>query len=80
MTKLTERPTASTAARRTLAEAKKSRKTTAGRRSIPAEERYKMIAEAAYLRAKQRDFAGDPIEHWLAAETEIDERLKSQPK
>lgn len=77
MTKLTERPTRSTAARRTLDEARKSHKSNAGkRRSIPAEERYKMIAEAAYLRAKQRDFAGDPIEHWLAAEAEIDERLK----
>ena len=36
-----------------------------------------MIAEAAYFRAKQRGFAGDPIEHWLAAEAEINERLKT---
>lgn len=40
---------------------------------INPEIRYRMIAEAAYLRAEQRGFNdGDPLEDWLAAEHEID--------
>lgn len=36
-----------------------------------------MIAEAAYLRAEKRGFAGgDPVEDWLTAEREIDKVLK----
>lgn len=37
-----------------------------------AEERHRMIAEAAYLRAEARGFRGDPLEDWLQAEAEID--------
>lgn len=41
-----------------------------------AEERQRMIAEAAYFRAQQRGFAGgDPLADWLAAEAEIDRTL-----
>jgi Protein of unknown function (DUF2934) len=40
---------------------------------IGPEERARLIAEAAYFRAKQRSFkGGDPVEDWLAAEREID--------
>jgi hypothetical protein len=43
---------------------------------ISPEERHRMIAEAAYLRAEHRGFQrGDPIEDWLAAEAEIDRLL-----
>ena len=43
-----------------------------------ADERLKMIAEEAYLRAERRGFTqGDPMEDWLAAEREVDERLGS---
>jgi len=43
---------------------------------VTAEERQKMIAEAAYLRAERRGFAGgDPTDDWLAAEWEIDQIL-----
>lgn len=43
--------------------------------SIPSV-RQKMIAEAAYFRAAQRNFApGHELEDWLAAEQEIDTRL-----
>ncbi len=36
------------------------------------EERYNRIAEAAYLRAAARGFAGgDPLRDWLDAETEL---------
>jgi len=37
------------------------------------------IAEAAYFRAERRGFApGHELEDWLAAETEINERLVSE--
>ena len=38
------------------------------------EDRYQMIATAAYFRAEQRGFAGgNPVDEWLAAETEIEQ-------
>jgi len=44
-----------------------------GKTTLSAEERYRMIAEAAYFRAEARGFqGGDPLEDWLAAEAEID--------
>ena len=44
--------------------------------AVTAEERQKMIAEAAYLRAESRGFAGgNPDDDWLAAEAEIDQIL-----
>lgn len=39
------------------------------------EEKNNMIAEAAFLRAEKRDFPGDPVVDWLAAETEIEDAL-----
>ncbi len=36
-------------------------------------DRHQMIQEAAYFRAEKRYcFGGNPVEDWLAAETEID--------
>ncbi len=44
---------------------------------VAAEERWRLIAEVAYLRAEQRGFErGDPINDWLEAEREVDARLK----
>jgi hypothetical protein len=40
------------------------------------EERFQMIAEAAYFKAEQRGFmAGDDLTDWLAAEAEVDALL-----
>jgi Protein of unknown function (DUF2934) len=40
---------------------------------------HRRIAEAAYLRAERRGFAGDQrLEDWLAAETEVKESLQSE--
>ena len=40
------------------------------------EERYRLIAEAAFLKAESRGFVGgDPVVDWLAAEQEIDDSL-----
>lgn len=44
-------------------------------RSLAPEERRRMIAEAAFLRAEQRGFRGDPMQDWLDAESEVDARL-----
>lgn len=53
------------------------RKAAAGSAStITAAERHQLIAEAAYLRSEARAFLGDASEDWLAAEAEIDERLR----
>jgi hypothetical protein len=47
---------------------------------ITTEERYRMIAEAAYFRAEARGFrGGDPVADWLEAEAEIDRLLLPQP-
>ena len=55
---------------------RKSSKTASQPRTVSAEERYRMIAEAAYYRAEQRGFQDQgPVADWLAAEKEIDKRL-----
>lgn len=44
--------------------------------TISDDERYAMIAEAAYLLAEQRGFGGDAaLDDWLRAEAEISARL-----
>jgi hypothetical protein len=43
---------------------------------VSNEERYRLIAEAAYFRSEKRSFApGYELEDWLAAETELETRL-----
>jgi hypothetical protein len=45
-------------------------------RPVGPQERQRLIAEAAYRRAEQRNFtAGDPLDDWLQAEREIDRSL-----
>lgn len=47
------------------------------RNPVSAEQRRHMIAEAANYRVEQRGFVGgDVVADWLAAEAEIDERLR----
>jgi hypothetical protein len=49
------------------------------KRFVSAEERWRMVAEVAYLRAEARHFApGDEVGDWLAAEAEVDERLATK--
>ncbi|MDA8328545.1 MAG: DUF2934 domain-containing protein [Betaproteobacteria bacterium] len=46
--------------------------------SVTAEQRYRMIAEAAYFRAEKRHFASaDMAQDWIEAEAEIDRQLRS---
>ena len=45
-------------------------------KSISAEERYRLIAEAAYYRAEKRGFqGGDPAQDWIQAEKEVDAKF-----
>jgi len=47
-------------------------------RPYNGEDRYQMIAEAAYFRAESRGFAGgSELDDWLAAEMEIDQLLEA---
>jgi len=53
-------------------------KTTTGNFITP-EQRFNMIAEAAYYMAEKRDFSGgDPASDWICAESEIDQMLTNQ--
>jgi hypothetical protein len=43
---------------------------------VSNEEKYRLIAEAAYFRSEKRNFApGYELEDWLAAETELETQL-----
>ena len=42
---------------------------------LTSAEKNSMIAEAAFLRSRKRDYPGDPLADWLAAEAEIEEAL-----
>lgn len=44
-------------------------------RTISQAERQRMIEEAAYFRAENDNFSGDPDLHWSEAEKEVDARL-----
>ena len=56
--------------------AKTKARNTATATSLGTEERQRLIAEAAYLRAEQRNFiGGDPVTDWLEAEADVDASL-----
>mgnify|MGYP001572689841 CR=1 FL=1 len=38
---------------------------------VTPEQRYCMVAEAAYFHAERHGFLGDPVQDWIAAEAEI---------
>ncbi|MCF6311424.1 MAG: DUF2934 domain-containing protein [Verrucomicrobiales bacterium] len=46
--------------------------------TVAAERRYQMIQDAAYYLAEKSDFSGDTLEHWIAAEKQIDVQLKAK--
>ena len=39
------------------------------------EQRYRMVAEAAYYRAESNQFKSDPLRDWIDAESDIDKLL-----
>ena len=55
--------------------------TRASAQPVTAEERWNMIATAAYYRAEKRGFlGGHPAEDWAAAEAEVDAQLAGRKK
>ncbi len=59
--------------------ATKSKVTSSKKSAISDEQRYKMIAEAAYYRAEKRGFdGGDSLHDWHEASKEIDKSLHLQ--
>jgi hypothetical protein len=54
-------------------------KGTTTRAEVSNEARYRMICEAAYLRAERRGFEpGREVEDWLAAEQEVERLLTAE--
>ena len=47
--------------------------------AISEEQRYRMIAEAAYYRAESHHFKGDPLRDWIEAERDIAILLSEKP-
>jgi hypothetical protein len=78
----TRKTTAKTSTRRTPAKRKApAKRTPADRVLLPVshEERWRMIAEAAYYIAQRRGFVGgDALADWIAAEAQVDARLKAE--
>ncbi len=59
---------------------KRAADTTPTATPVSAEERRRLIAEAAYYRALERNFqGGDPTDDWLLAEREVNQRLLDAP-
>ena len=46
-------------------------KKTPAKKRVSDEQRYRMIAEAAYYRAESRHFKSDPLRDWIEAEQDI---------
>jgi hypothetical protein len=68
-------PAPKKAAGRKKSAPRRTSKKAAPRRQVSAEERYRMIQEAAYFRAEKEGFNCDPWKCWLVAEAEIDAQL-----
>ncbi|MDR0379666.1 MAG: DUF2934 domain-containing protein [Candidatus Accumulibacter sp.] len=65
-------PVKSAAARKTPAARNPAKnKATVGKRVVSDEQRYRMIAEAAYFRAESCQFKSDPVRDWIEAERDI---------
>jgi hypothetical protein len=78
------KPAAKTASK-TATPSKSSTKTTRSRKkeasSVTPEQRYHMIAEAAYLIAESHGFdSGRTLDDWLQAEAQIDRQLSGTPQ
>ncbi|NNM68900.1 MAG: DUF2934 domain-containing protein [Gallionella sp.] len=58
-----------------VAKAKKPRRSKKSS-EVSQEMRHQLIADAAYFRAEKFGHSGDPLDHWLMAEIEIDLMLK----
>lgn len=81
-----EEPVAPASSRRTTTSRSRAKKAIGEHKSEPGsqtsispQERYRMVAEAAYFRAERRGFTGgDPIKDWLEAEAEVSAFLEQR--
>ena len=73
-TRATKSTTAPAAAKTNLNPAPDPAPATKGK-SVTAEQRYKMIQEAAYFIAQRKAFKSDPLKDWVEAEAEIKRKL-----
>jgi len=48
-----------------------AKRATVAKSAVTPEQRYRMVAEAAYYHAERHGFVGDPVQDWVAAEAEI---------
>ena len=48
-----------------------SKKTSTKAMTVTGEQRYRMVAEAAYYRAERNQFKSDPLHDWIEAENDI---------
>lgn len=77
----TKKTTSATTAKKKTARTSKVKKSSAARFEINAEERWRMIANSAYLKAEARGFApGHETEDWLQAEKEVDALIRGKPQ
>lgn len=77
----TRKTTAKTSARKAPAKRTTAKKTKPVGMLLPVshEERWRMVAEAAYYIAQRRGFVGgDALADWVAAEAEVDAKLKEE--
>ena len=77
----TRKTTARTSARKAPAKRTTAKKTAPVGMLLPVshEERWRMVAEAAYYIAQRRGFVGgDALADWVAAEAEVDAKLKEE--
>ncbi|MFA7239258.1 MAG: DUF2934 domain-containing protein [Sulfuricellaceae bacterium] len=67
-----KKPAAETAAAKKAAPAQAAENTPVAEAvEITAEQRYRMVAEAAYYRAESNQFMSDPVRDWIEAESDI---------
>jgi CRISPR/Cas system-associated protein Cas5 (RAMP superfamily) len=80
-TTATKKPAAATQAPAATAKKPTAKKASAPRTpkmSVTDEQRYRMIAEAAYYRAESCQFKSDPIRDWIEAEKDINTLLSGK--
>ncbi len=66
--------TVTSAAKKSTVAAKKpaAKRASSAKPVFTPEQRYLMVAEAAYYRSERQGFMGDPVQNWVEAEAEIE--------
>jgi hypothetical protein len=67
----TQKTDPAAAVKKTPAPRKSAEKKAISKTPVSGEQRYRMIAEAAYFRAESRNFESDPVRDWIEAERDI---------